>query len=555
MMSAFFSGVSGLKAQTYDLDVIANNISNVNTTGYKSERVSFSDLLSQTLSSATGSSGITGGTNAKQIGLGVSVASTDINMTVGSTESTGVATDASISGSGFFIVTGGSTGQYQFTREGDFTVDDSGNLTVDGYKVCGWENYTTDASGTSTYDTTRNVEAINLYSDSYNGNKQEMAAKSSTENTLSGNIYADNTASGTGMTTIGTTPTTYDTSQTVKEYDSDGNSYDVTVSYKKCYSSDGYTTYYWSATPADSTADAVASTSGGTASGYICFDSNGNVVTGSVTTATSSISGVTATTGSYSTSNVSISNNLAAGTYNFSVALSGSTYTITMKDSSGNTVATGTTTSSSGTVTMTTASGDTVTVTAPTAGYASGDAFSTTVASTSSANTFSDTASLTVTPTDAGLAAFNVSLDFSGITQTTSTDTSDTLTYSGDGYEAGTLESISIGSDGVITGTYSNGKTKPLAEIALATFTNPQGLEKIGDNLYATTNNSGEFTGGVVAGSAGTGSLSSGTLEMSNVDLANELSQMMIAERAYQANTKAISTADEMLQSLIAMKG
>ncbi|MDR3588409.1 MAG: flagellar hook-basal body complex protein [Negativicutes bacterium] len=549
MMSAFFSAVSGLKAMTYDLDVIANNISNVNTTGYKSDRVSFSDLLSQTLSSATGSSGTTGGTNAKQIGLGVSVASTDINMTVGSTESTGVATDASISGSGFYIVTGGSTGQYQFTREGDFTVDDSGNLTVDGYKVCGWEYYSTDSSGTSTYDTTRDVEALNLYSDSYNGNKKEMAAKASTENTLSGNIYADNTASGTAMTTIGTTPTTYDTSQTVKEYDSDGNSYDVTVSYKKCYSEGGYTTYYWTASAADSTADTV----GGTNSGYICFDSSGNIVNGSATTATlSAFQSTTGNTNTYTSSEMSLANSLPAANYTVTcTGVSGSTATYTLSD--GTNTYTASTTSSPGTVTFKDTAGNTLATLTESATGVAGDSF--TFTATSNNYTFSDTASLTVTPTDAGMTAFNVSLDFSGITQTTSTDTSDTLTYSGDGYEAGTLESISIGSDGVITGTYSNGKTKPLAEIALATFTNPQGLEKIGDNLYATTNNSGEFTGGVTAGSAGTGSLSSGTLEMSNVDLANELSQMMIAERAYQANTKAISTADEMLQSLIAMKG
>lgn len=552
MMSAFFSAVSGLKSETYNLDVIANNIANVNTTGYKADSVSFSDLLSQTISGATSSSSTTGGTNAKQIGLGVSVASTNINMSVGSTESTGVATDISIGGDGFLIVSGGSTGQYQFTRDGDLSIDANGNLTVNGNKVNGWEYYTTDSSGTSTYDTSRNVEAINLYSDSYNGNKKEMAAKASTENTLSGNIYANNTASGTAMENIGTTPTSYDSSQTVKEYDSDGNSHQVTINYKKCYSEGGYTTYYWTASAADSSADTV----GGTSSGYICFDSSGNIVTGPITTTTPTVSSVTATTGSYTASNVSTSGDLTAGTYNVAVTESGGTYTITMTDSSGNTVATGTTTSSTGAVTLTTSSGGTVTLTAPTAGYASGDAFSMTVASTTNSYDFtgSATPTITVTPTDSGLSAFNVKLDFSGITQTTSTDTSDTLTYTGDGYEAGSLQSIAIGSDGVITGTYSNGKTKPLAEIALATFTNPQGLEKIGDNLYATTNNSGDFTGGVVAGTAGTGSLSSGTLEMSNVDLANELSQMMIAQRAYQANTKAISTADEMLQSLIAMK-
>lgn len=121
-----------------------------------------------------------------------------------------------------------------------------------------------------------------------------------------------------------------------------------------------------------------------------------------------------------------------------------------------------------------------------------------------------------------------------------------------DGYPAGTLQSISIESDGTIVGTYSNDQTQSLGQIALATFANQEGLNKIGDNLYATSANSGNFTA-VVAGTSGSGSLSSGTLEMSNVDLAEQFSEMMISQRAYQANSKMISASDECLQSLISM--
>jgi flagellar hook protein FlgE len=120
-----------------------------------------------------------------------------------------------------------------------------------------------------------------------------------------------------------------------------------------------------------------------------------------------------------------------------------------------------------------------------------------------------------------------------------------------DGYESGELQDFTIGSDGLITGVYSNGQKEPLAMVALANFSNAAGLEKIGSNLYTTTANSGDFTGGVAAGSGGTGTLSSGTLEMSNVDLAQQFSEMMITQRAYQANSKIISTTDEMLETLV----
>jgi flagellar hook protein FlgE len=89
--------------------------------------------------------------------------------------------------------------------------------------------------------------------------------------------------------------------------------------------------------------------------------------------------------------------------------------------------------------------------------------------------------------------------------------------------------------------------------LAMANFNNPSGLEKIGNNLYAATVNSGDFTGGVAAGSGGTGTLSTGTLEMSNVDLSDSLSEMMIAQRAYQANSKIITTTDSILETVINM--
>ena len=121
-----------------------------------------------------------------------------------------------------------------------------------------------------------------------------------------------------------------------------------------------------------------------------------------------------------------------------------------------------------------------------------------------------------------------------------------------DGYASGTLKDFSIGADGVITGSYSNGQKKSVGQLVVATFNNSAGLEKIGDNLYDRTMNSGE-PAPEIPGSGQAAKLTTGALEMSNVDLANEFSEMMITQRAYQANSKIITTSDTLMETLINM--
>ena len=132
-------------------------------------------------------------------------------------------------------------------------------------------------------------------------------------------------------------------------------------------------------------------------------------------------------------------------------------------------------------------------------------------------------------------------------------DDSTVLSSSQDGYAASSLSSISIDNAGKISATYTNGETSTFAQIAVASFRNVNGLCKVGDNLYAETGSSGSAAVGV-AGSGGHGTISSSTLEQSNVDLATELVSMITTERGYQANSKSVSTADEMLQTVLAMK-
>ncbi len=145
-----------------------------------------------------------------------------------------------------------------------------------------------------------------------------------------------------------------------------------------------------------------------------------------------------------------------------------------------------------------------------------------------------------------------INVDFSTVTQFNSkvTVTSETK----DGNTAGNMTGYNIDANGIIRGTYSNGKTKILAQIPLANFKNPAGLEKYGNNLYKETGNSSEFDGiGQEASSLGS-TLQGGALEMSNVDLSYEFSEMITTQRGFQANSRIITTSDEMIQELVNLK-
>ena len=154
MMRSLFSAVSGLKNSQTAMDVIGNNVANVNTTGYKTSRTIFQDIYSQTISSATAATDSSGGSNAKQVGLGVAVSAISMNMTEGSTQSTSNPLDFSISGEGLFVVDAGD-GSYVYTRNGALTLDADGNLvTANGDYVMGLSGDETEvANGADLFDT------------------------------------------------------------------------------------------------------------------------------------------------------------------------------------------------------------------------------------------------------------------------------------------------------------------------------------------------------------------------------------------------------------------
>jgi flagellar hook protein FlgE len=161
------------------------------------------------------------------------------------------------------------------------------------------------------------------------------------------------------------------------------------------------------------------------------------------------------------------------------------------------------------------------------------------------------TGTLDFTGTPTGTQAAALTLNYGGVTGYASMDTIAADTQNGQ--SAGTLQAFAIGQDGTLSGVFSNGVKEVLAQIAVATFNNPNGLTKDGDSTYGSTINSGLAQIGT-AGSGSRGAISAGVLEMSNVDLAQEFSNLIIAQRGFQANSRVITASDEILQDLVNIK-
>ncbi len=442
MMRSMFSGVAGLRSHQTRLDVIGNNIANVNTVGFKASRVTFQEVFSQTLRGSGAPDAATGrgGTNPMQVGLGMGVASVDALFTRGSVQRTDNPTDLSIEGEGMFVIRGGSNDAYRFTRAGNFTVDKMGNLVAsNGMSVYGWHYHEADPNnpGARIFDTERNIEPINIYSDAFNGNKKIIAPYATDSAALAGNLNMNDAATDPPVVL----PMTV--------FDSFGNEYKIEVRFQKSANP-----HEWDYTITDT-------------AGVARF----NDVTG----------------------------------------------TITFDNTPGN----------------------------------EGRALEATGGTNVDTGLMRDI-TLDLSNIDASLTDVDMQLDLARLTQYATN--SSAKTYSVNGYNSGTFVTCNIGSDGVITGIYSNGQQQPLGLIALASFENPAGLQKVGENMYIATSNSGDFTKPTKPGGDGLGTLNPGTLEMSNVDLSKEFTEMITTQRGFQANSRIITTTDEMLNELVNIK-
>lgn len=467
MMRSLYAGVSGLQNHQVRMDVIGNNISNVNTTGFKKGRVNFQDMISQTLQGAARPNERVGGVNPRQVGLGMQVASIDTIFTQGSLQTTGVKSDMAIQGDGFFILSNGDVDLY--TRAGAFTIDENGTLVnpANGMRVQGWSAQTADGVTFINTSATAGDLVIPI------GRKDPAQATSSV-------FAASNLDKRTPLIVPGAGPQEIDrgTHTVTKEiYDAFGGTHQLRVDYTKI---DGLPNQ-WLATVsinADSESPiqptvTVGGLQGGDNTYVVEFDNFG---------ALRQVS------------------NTAGGL-----------------DADGNL-----------SIDLTFLVPETSVPVDPVTGLAQAPA------------------AQTITLEIGGVGSMDEST-----TQFTS-ESSNKLVRQ-DGYGLGYLQDYRIDQSGTITGIYSNGTNRAIGQVALATFMNPGGLEKAGENNYVVTINSGNALIDP-PGTAGKGKILAGTLEMSNVDLAEQFTDMIVTQRGFQANSRTIQTSDQMLQEILTLK-
>lgn len=551
MMRSMYSAVSGLKTHQTKMDVIGNNIANVNTVAFKSSSVVFQDVLYQMTSNASGANAATGtgGVNAKQIGLGVTTGATNLSITTsGAAETTGRAFDIRLSDkstTNFFVVNNGS--ENLFTRAGSFYVDGAGNLcmTSTGYTVMGWQvDPTTGNIKKDTVSALRVMQTSNLTS----------APEATTQANVSGiidkndkDVLSDNGLVKT-LTFFDNLGYSYTARFAMKSTGTDGK---YTVELEKILNSDG-TTFYDPATSQVKLEDVFGSKTAGATLGtynqvqsgyyydatqkkfYVGSDSKGTELQWDATTFT--FKGQNNQTTTHSLKQVyGISNGMVEKIKNGAKATVDTT---------------------TGKLTIT---GD---VTDYAIDFSTKDGTFTGVGARTS-NNKTNSVTLNMSKLGNNPTQFDdITIDFSGLkdadnggksTAVMSTGSIDDG-VTGKGKKLGAMIGISIDNNGLITGTYDNGNTETLGQIAVAQFANASGLEKVGENCYRTTLNSGEFDGIGVEISADGSSMTSGELEMSNVDLSTEFTQMIITQRGFQANSRIITTSDTLLEELVNLK-
>ena len=545
MMRSMYSAVSGLKTHQTRMDVIGNNIANVNTVAFKSSSVTFSDILYQTTSNASGANATTGtgGVNAKQIGLGTTAAATKVSITsAGASETTGNPFDIRLTdknSTNFFIVNNGS--ENVFTRSGSFYVDGSGNLCMSstGYTVMGWQvDETTGEIRKDTVSALRIMQEKNLTS----------APEATTQATIAGVLDENDTDVKNDAGRV----------MNLNFYDNLGYQYTAKFAIKSTGTDGKYT---------------VELTS-------VLDSNNQNIIKNLTKQEISQIFGdyqADATLGQYSLSkDYEFKNNKyvrKADQKEFEVDNADKTL-FKATDGSGDTVSiteifSGITTTianniKNGTNNYKVAFDQTTGQATVTGERTSYDlVFDTSTGKFASIGGDTPSKMLNMSVLSSGLLNRNgnfqnITVDFSqclnyenGGKSTIGADAGATDGKTGKGRKLGAMTGIFIDTSGRIYGTYDNGNTELLGQIAVAQFSNASGLEKVGESCYRTTLNSGEFDGIGVEISADGSSMTTGELEMSNVDLSSEFTSMITTQRGFQANSRVITTSDTLLEELV----
>jgi flagellar hook protein FlgE len=519
-MASFYIPLSGLNADSTALNTIANDLSNMSTTAFKTQTTNFSNLFSQQL-------GSTGSGDAIQLGEGVQVASNETNFTQGSSDTTGNSTDMELNGNGFFVLNDG--GSNVLTRAGDFSLGSNGNLiSSDGFNVMG-------------YPAVNGVVNTNAALTPINIPVGQVEAPLAT--TTFGMTATLDSAAAVGTSVPGQ----------VQVYDSMGKSYEATVTYTKAANND----WNYSVSMPDTLSVNSSAAAGVTTLNY-SFGSNGGVL-GTVDPGTNLA--ITGPTASGSTATIAA----PVVTAGEALGAAGPPATGYVGDLQAAITAAGITG-----VTVTATAGGQLSIVG-TGITTSGSVIQDPIASANATGTLTfnangglvspaaDVSGISFAGLSDGAKTLNMTWNILGSNGSPTISQVDTGslpssigTTTQNGYSSGTYQSFTVGSNGTVTATYSNGQQQNVGQLALANVSNLQGLENLGNSEYATTLASGTAAIGT-SGSAGLGTVTDGALEMSNVNISSEFSNLIIAQRAFEASSKAVTTFDTITQETINM--
>ena len=523
MLGSLFSGISGMMANSQAINVVGNNVANVNTIGFKESTASFADLLYQSISGTAGSS---------QVGRGTALTTVETLFAQGSLETTSEPTDLAIGGKGFFIVkkpTGDATEMY--TRAGQFRFDKNGNLAdPSGYIVQGKiiDQTTQKAVGVDT-----NIVISPKPSDPKMSSAMDLTVNLKTSSDWKGTVGA---LSGAGDVVT--------TQSATAKWPIEGNWTATTTT------AAGVTTLTLTTNKTDISGNPVRYSGTVTAgTTYSDFAGSGLDITTANTLAN--------TTQTFSVTGFDVTKPTQTSDYSSAVTVydsNGQSRIVTVYfrknyiDSLGNAL---------WDWDAVVGAGDSATGAAVVAG---------------SGSLVFNNAGILQRENQPHQVNFNftlparqsqpISISF-GATSAISGDTKDPCTQydmdsstnyrAQDGYPPGTLSNVDVDSDGYIYGHYSNGQIVKKFQITLANFSNPSDLTKEGGNLFSANNKTGDAYK-YAPGVSGTGKINPNSLEQSNVDLATEFVKMIVAQRGFQANSRVITTSDEILQELMNLK-
>ena len=566
MMRSMYSGVAGLKTHQTKMDVIGNNIANVNTVAYKSQSVTFSELMYQTTQAASGANAASGtaGINARQIGLGVKTGA--INTAIdsqGASQTTNNPFDIRITGDAFFVVSDGSNNF--FTRDGSFYVDGLGNLamTSNGYNVMGWG--VDESTGDIKQDT---VKALRIMSAENMTYEPEATTKATVSGILDKNDTSLTSTSGKIMNLM--------------FYDKLGYAYTAKFNVKNTDADGTYTVQL--ASIIDSENNVVVDGSNrslidGVDSAEVDKTTTLSLVQGyswDETTTPPKLNSVEIDMGNmtndkweflakaYGFNNVDEFKSIkfivqdptdASETIEFGIEDYFKKKEFTLKDNSKSNArvlagATNGNLQNDGVEAQKiNLKGAVLLHYDPATGKFNGIA-----------GTGAEKANINLILSAVSENFEDVSVDFSKTTMFNNSGVSTMTASSGDneklgaGRKLGNMSGVTIQQDGRIYASYDNGMSRLLGQIAAATFANASGLMKEGDNLYAASQNSGEFDGIGVEVTTGGGYMTTGVLEMSNVDLSAEFTEMITTQRGFQANSRIITVSDTLLEELVNLK-